>query len=150
MASNLPSIVAAIKALALSYNGKNTGTRSGETINNTAEIADLPVRIFSALGTMGGQAVRRTFGAGSVLSMRWEITDILLGQRLELSRGIKDQSAALIQYAADYAEAIRSLSAGNYTLDDLAIRPGTVEWPQGSGTYFYGVECTVTVKEIVQ
>lgn len=150
MASHLPEIVAAIKALVVTYNGKTIGTRSGETINNTAELADLPVRIFSAMGTMGGQAVRRTFGSGAVMSMRWEIVDVLLGQRLDLSRGIKDQSAALMQYAADYTEAIRLVSNGHYTLDDLTVRPGTVEWPNGSGTYFYGVECTVTVKEIVQ
>lgn len=150
MASHLPDIVNAIKALAITYNGKAIGTRSGETLNNSAEIADLPVRIFSAMGTMGGQAVRRTFGSGAVMSMRWEIVDVLLGQRLDLSRGIKDQSAALVQYAANYAEAIRLISNDHYTLDDVTIRPGTVEWPNGSGTYFYGVECTVTVKEIIQ
>ena len=150
MPSNLPEIVDLIKAFTFNYGTKAVTNRSGDTINNSAEATDLPLRILSAMGTSGGQAVRRTLGAGSVLSMRWEITDILLAQKLDLSRGIKDQSTPLIQYAADYAEAIRSLNMNTYGIDDVSIRPGTVEWPNGSGNFFYGVECVLTMKEIVQ
>jgi len=58
MASNLPTIVNAIKAFSLNYNGKLAKVKDGLSIPNTAEIADLPMRIISATGTSGGQ-VRR-------------------------------------------------------------------------------------------
>jgi hypothetical protein len=150
MASNLPTIVNAIKAFSLNYNGKLAKVKDGLSIPNTAEIADLPMRIISATGTSGGQVRRLTLGGGPVLNFRWQIVDIMLGQQVGMNTGVKNQSTAMFQYAADYAEVVRSLVTNQYQIEDVSIQTGPIEWPAESGNSYYAVRCEFLVKEIIQ
>jgi hypothetical protein len=150
MASQLTAIVAAIKALAPTYDGKAISVRDGSTIPQTPAVADLPMRLITANGNSGGLAVRKTLGSGTVLHYRWTITDLMLGQQVGLSRGVKDQSNPMIQYAADYVQLARTLITGTWQMDDVAITMGTEEFPVESGTYFHVVRCEYTIREIIQ
>lgn len=150
MASQLVAIVAAIKALSPTYDGKAISVRDATTIPQTPSVADLPMRLITANGNQGGMAVRKTLGAGTVLHYRWIITDVMLGQQVGMGRGLKDQSSPLIQYAADYVQLARSLVTGTWQLDDVAITMGTEEYPTESGTYFHVVRCEYTIREIIQ
>ena len=150
MASQLPTIIAAIKAFSLTYNGKSISIRDGSTIPNTANAADLPMRIISAVDANGGNVKRYTFGANPVITLRWQVTDTMLGQQVGLGKGEKDQSTAQIAYAATYANLIRGLVTNTYQIDDITITPGTIEYPSESGNMYYGVTCEYIVTEIIQ
>lgn len=150
MASQLMTIVAAIKALSPTYDGKAISVRDATSIPQTPSIADLPMRLITANGNQGGMTVRKTLGAGSVFHYRWIISDIMLGQQVGMSRGVKDQSSPMMQYAADYVQLTRTLITGTWQLDDIAITMGTEEYPIESGTYFHVVRCEYTIREIIQ
>jgi len=150
MSSNLPAIVAAIKAFSLNYGTKLAKVRDGSTLPTTAEIADLPMRILSANGTSGGQVKRLTLGSSPVLNFRWQIVDILLGQQVGISKGMQSQSDAMYTYAANYADAVRALVTNQYQIEDVSIQTGPLEWPAESGNMYYAVRCEFIVKEIIQ
>jgi hypothetical protein len=150
MSSQLVTIINAIKAYTPTYNSKVVSIRDGSTLPNTANAADLPMRIISAIGTSGGQVQRMTLGSGPVITFRWQITDLLLGQQVGLGKGEKDQSNAQIAYAAAYAELIRSLVTNKYQIEDITIRADTTEYPAESGNLYYSVSCEYIVKEIIQ
>jgi len=150
MGSNLATIVNAISALPIQYDGKTIDIRIGSTLPETPSIADLPMRMISAMQSSGGQVKRLTLGSNPVINFRWQITDILLGQQVGLNRGIKSQSGALFTYASTYAQQIRSLVTNTWQIEDVAISVDVLELPSESGNYYYGVRCDLTVKEIVQ
>jgi hypothetical protein len=108
------------------------------------------MRIISAIGTSGGQVQRMTLGSGPVITFRWQITDLLLGQQVGLGKGEKDQSNAQIAYAAAYADLIRSLVTNKYQIEDIEIQMDTTEYPAESGNQYYSVSCRYLVKEIIQ
>lgn len=150
MASQLSAIMAAIKAYNPNYNGKAVQIRDGATLPNSPSAADLPMRIISAIGNSAGQSQRVTLGAGPVITLRWQITDLLLGQQVGLGKGEKDQSAAQIAYAAAYADLIRSLVTNTYHLEDVRIAMDTYEFPAESGNRYYSVLCEYLIREIIQ
>lgn len=150
MSSHLIAITEAIKAISITYNGKAITVRDASTLVNTPSSTDLPMRIISAQGSSGGQVIRRTLGAAPVINFRWQITDILLGQQVGLSRGIKDQSLPLLTYAQSYIQQSRSLVTSEWQIEDVAISIGNVEYPESSGTRYYSVTCEYLIKEIVQ
>jgi hypothetical protein len=150
MASQLPTIINAIKAYNPQYNGQNVTIRSGATIPNTANATDLPMRIISAIGNSGGQVQRLTLGSSPLLTLRWQITDVLLGQQVGLGRGEKEQSDAQITYASAYADLIRTLVTNKYQIEDVRITMETIEFPVESGNRYYGVSCEYIIKEIIQ
>lgn len=150
MSSQLMTIISAIKAFSLTYNGQSISIRDSSTIPNTANAADLPMRIISAVDANGGNVRRYTFGANPVITFRWRITDKLLGQQVGLGKGEKDQSNAQLVYAATYANLIRGLVTNTYQIDDITINPVTIEYPTESGNMYYGVECEYIVTEIIQ
>jgi len=150
MSSQLVAIISAIKAYTPTYNSRVVSIRDGSTLPNTANAADLPMRIISAIGTSGGQVQRMTLGSGPVITFRWQITDLLLGQQVGLGKGEKDQSNAQIAYAAAYADLIRSLVTNKYQIEDIEIQMDTTEYPAESGNQYYSVSCRYLVKEIIQ
>lgn len=150
MASQLTTIMAAIKAYNPTYNGKVVSIRDGATLPNTANAADLPMRIISAIGNSAGQVQRVTLGANPVITLRWQITDLLLGQQVGLGKGEKDQSNAQIAYAAAYADLIRTLVTNKYQLEDVRIAMETVEYPSESGNRYYAVMSEYLIREIIQ
>jgi len=150
MASQLTTIMAAIKAYNPTYNGKAVSIRDGATLPNTANAADLPMRIISAIGNSAGQVQRVTLGANPVITLRWQITDLLLGQQVGLGKGEKDQSNAQIAYAAAYADLIRTLVTNKYQLEDVRIAMETVEYPSESGNRYYAVMSEYLIREIIQ
>jgi hypothetical protein len=150
MASQLLTIINAIKAYNPQYNGQNVTIRSGSTIPNTANATDLPMRIISAIGNSAGQVQRMTLGSSPVITLRWQITDVLLGQQVGLGMGEKDQSDAQIAYASAYADLIRTLVTNKYQIEDVRIVMETIEYPVESGNRFYGVTCEYIIKEIIQ
>ena len=150
MASNLLTIVGIIKGFQLNYGTKLAKVRDGSTIPNTADAADLPMRLISATGTSGGQVTRLTLGSDPSITFRWQIVDLMLGQQVGLTRGMKSQSDAMYQYAADYANQVRALVTNQYQIEDISIQVGPVEWPAESGNEYYAVRCEYLVKEIIQ
>ena len=150
MASQLLSIMTAIKAYNPQYNGKTVSIRDSSTLPNTANAADLPMRIISAIGNSGGQVQRMTLGANPVITLRWTITDMLLGQQVGLGKGEKDQSNAQLVYASAYADLIRTLVTNKYQIEDVRIAPQVIEFPAESGNMYYGVMCEYLIREIIQ
>ena len=150
MSSNLLAIVSAIKAISLTYDSKTISVRDGLTLVQTPGIADLPMRVISAQGSTGGGVIRRTLGASPVINFRWQITDIMLGQQVGLSRGIKDQSTALLTYAQSYAQQARSLVTSTWQIEDVTISIGNIEYPESSGTRYHSVTAEFIIKEIIQ
>lgn len=150
MASQLITIMNAIKSYNPQYNGQNVTIRSGSTIPNTANATDLPMRIVSAIGNSGGQVQRLTLGSSPLLTLRWQITDVLLGQQVGLGTGEKEQSDAQIAYASAYADLIRTLVTNKYQIEDVRITMETIEYPVESGNRYYGVSCEYIIKEIIQ
>lgn len=89
---------------------------------------------------------------GTTATVHWHITDLLLWEQVGQTRGPLDVALDLISYCGAYAEAVRQHRgiASQTALQTATPRVDfAIEWPKGSGVYFYGVEMQLELEEVL-
>lgn len=148
MGSQIDAIMDAVEAMSVS--GVTTVYR-GATLKDNIEVADLPVRIISAVGVMSSRTTVQTLGgAGHVMQTEWTITDVAMIRAAGMGIGLKDVAPGLEAYMASYHDSARTLQGSAWALIGLGVRAQVLEWPQASGRYYDVVTATLTIREIIQ
>ena len=147
MASQLDAIIDALEAMAVS--GVTTVYR-GATLKDNVEVADLPVRIISAIGMQSNRLQARTFQSGHLMQTEWTLNDVALLRGAGMGIGLKDVTPSMETYLASYHNALRSFIGPTWTITSASLRSQVLEWPQASGRYYDAVIATLTVSEIIQ
>lgn len=147
MASQLDAIIDALEAMAVS--GVTTVYR-GATLKDNVEVADLPVRIISAIGMQSNRLQSRTFQSGHLMQTEWTLNDVALLRAAGMGIGLKDIAPSQETYLASYHNALRSFIGPTWTITSASLRSQVLEWPQASGRYYDAVIATLTVSEIIQ
>lgn len=93
----------------------------------------------------------RWLTAGGNMAATWRVTDLMLWEPIAQGKGLADHEPALVAYEAGYLTMIQSRRSITTacTVEDVTMQPGIYEWPLGSGAQFFGVECTLTVREVI-
>lgn len=147
MASQLDAIIDALEAMSVS--GVTTVYR-GSTLKDNVEVADLPVRIISAIGMQSNRLTSKTFQSGHLMQTEWTLTDVALLRAAGMGIGLKDIAPSQETYLAAYHNALRTLIGPAWTLTGASLRSQVLEWPQASGRSYDVVIATLTISEIIQ
>ena len=147
MASQIDAIIDALEAMAVS--GVTTVYR-GSTLKDNVEVADLPVRIISAIGMQSNRLQSRTFQSGHVMQTEWTLNDVALLRGAGMGMGLKDIAPSQEAYLGHYHDALRTLIGPSWTVTGASLRSQVLEWPQASGRYYDAVIATIFVSEIIQ
>ena len=147
MASQLDAIIDALEAMSVS--GVTTVYR-GSTLKDNVEVADLPVRIISAIGMQSNRLTSKTFQSGHLMQTEWTLNDVTLLRAAGMGMGLKDIAPSQETYLAAYHNALRTLIGPAWTLTGASLRSQVLEWPQASGRSYDVVIATLTISEIIQ
>ena len=147
MASQIDAIIDALEAMSVS--GVTTVYR-GATLKDNVEVADLPVRIISAIGMQSNRLQTRTFQSGHVMQTEWTLNDVALLRAAGMAIGRKDIAPSQEAYLGHYHDALRTLIGPSWTVTGASLRSQVLEWPQASGRYYDAVIATIFVSEIIQ
>lgn len=147
MASQIDAIIDALEAMAVS--GVSTVYR-GSTLKNSVEVADLPVRIISAIGMQSNRLQSRTFQSGHLMQTEWTLVDVALLRGAGMGIGLKDIAPSMETYLGAYHDALRTLIGPSWTVTGASLRSQVLEWPQASGRYYDAVIATLNISEIIQ
>jgi hypothetical protein len=152
MGSQLQTILNAISALTVTVSGTVVTVRAGSSLQNSAELPDIPLRILSApTRASGGKTKISTLGgAGHVIEMEWMITDLCLLRYVGTGLGLPDIGQVYTDTYISYTDTARALSSNTYSLVRIDLMNGTTEYPQGSGNVYHSITAMYTVREIVQ
>lgn len=152
MGSRLVDIFEALAEMPVAVNGAVVNVYGLDTLPNSVAAAALPARLLLPLGTRSeGRSVSfATFGQNGVVVPQWRITDVLLYKPTAQGRGLNDVAPDLIAYMAAYVDALRATrTLAGATIVDAGLEPGVWTYPVGGSKDYYGVEATLTLKEIV-
>jgi len=159
MSSILLTIYDDLAAMAVTYVDKSAANATPTVYNLSAipssvSTAQLPCRILLPIGQGQGGTPTATILRGAGVEAQWIVTDLYLCETAARDAGIYILAPVLMRYVVAYAEAlgIQFQFRHGYSTESLTISssivPGMYEYPAGSGTWFYGVKCDVTIDEI--
>ena len=158
--SNLRALYTAIAGIDVVFTAEAGGSVTPTVYDlhelpNTAETADLPLRVLLPLEEWGGDGpvmeLLSTGISGVSGAMTWNVVDLMLYEVVGQTRGMLDVLADLVRYAGAYSEMIMDnrKPVTQTRLKGVAIRPGVYEWPMGSGRSYFGVECGLVFEELI-
>jgi hypothetical protein len=149
MGAHLDPIIDALEAMTIT--GYSMTVYRGATLKNAVEVADLPVRIISAIGMQSNRLQTRTLGgSGHLMQTEWTIVDVALLRGAGMGIGLKDIAPSMEGYMSAYHDALRTITNPSWTLVGASLRSQVQEWPQASGRFYDVVTATLTVSDIIQ
>lgn len=153
--SQLENILIAITAWEITV---NTGVAS-EVItaiavtDHNANVASpqLPVRIISpVVNAFGGKIGKTGFGSG-VRTAVWKLEDLMLYRPITQVLTPGDAALTLVRYPVAYEHAVDTYRSvyTNALIEEVEMETGVYAYPNGAKNLYYGVLCTLTIKEII-
>lgn len=141
----------ALAAVSLTFDGAAVGVRSLADLTNNVHAADLPLRLLLPIAQPAtGATGYRPLDASGNYGLRVTLPDVLLVRPASHGAGIHDVARQLVQYADDYAaNAPAALKSATARVLSVRANPQIVEWPQGSGTHYVAVVCTIDLEVIL-
>lgn len=153
MTSILLTIYDDLEAMAVTYADKSLANVTANCFN----LDEIPASVSTAQLPIGqGQSgtPTATILRGAGVQAQWNVTDLFLLETAARDAGIYILAPVLMRYSVAYAEALgkQFQFIHGYSTESLTITssivPGMYEYPAGSGTWFYGVKCDITIDEI--
>lgn len=149
----------AIKAVSVLYDGSAPTVYDLDQLPANADTAKIPARYLLPFGNFFETArVTNTSMvtiSGNVMRMSWNVRDLLLVRPTAQGEGIHTVASPLVAYAGAYIAAFvsrdgiqRKLTTQAY-IENLTATPGIYEYPEGGGRFYFGVNCVLTISELV-
>lgn len=122
-------------------------------LNQLANVLDgykLPARLLLPLGTVTEGQGFGFAALGTTTKLTWQVVDLFLYKPVTAGLGLAEFAEALVDYCQNYAVMLKHIRAfgGQTYLEQADIRPGTFNWPVGSGNHYVGVECILQIGDI--
>lgn len=155
MSSQIKEIYAAFASLSITLGTKVVTAKQPSELPNTIPSANLPLRLLTPISrfsnNFGISDTTWNSGLGSqVNQVTWTITDLFLYDAINTQIGVKALTDPLIDYAKEYLNQAANGGIdlpGNCWVDQISLRPDVIEYPLGSGNFYYGVVAIVRVTE---
>lgn len=154
MKSRLFDAYEALKLMNLTARGSNVQVRGLNELSTMVNPSDIPLRV---LLPVDQNSEGRNIGALDFSSQHrvatWKVTDLFLLEYASAGAGLFDAAADLVTYVLDYEAAInsnRQLVKNAIIVEDLMMRMGVYNWPIDGDGHFFGVWCSLTLKEVIQ
>jgi hypothetical protein len=150
--TQLTAIYNALAAIDVTVNGVTPRVFNFDNLKAEIHTAELPCRLLLPMGErLGGEASVISMGGHG--SVPWTICDLMLWSPIAQGRGIKEHPGALVAYMEAYVNTMQQhmkLLRSPVTATVEKIRPdaGLFSYPVNTETWYYGVECIVTVREL--
>lgn len=121
-----------------------------DALPNSGETAILPLRVLDPF-QIGDRAQFGFSLQDRGATVLWTIVDLLLWEQVGQGRGAQDVALDLIKYCGAYAEMIRAHDtiATQCYITRVSPRIMVLDWPRGSDVWFYAVEVTLTIEELL-
>lgn len=159
MTSILPTIYNDLENMTVTYTDKASASVTPtvydlDEIPASVQTAHLPCRILLPIGQGQSGTQTATVLRGAGVQANWTITDLFLLDTAARDAGLYVQAPVLMRYVVAYAEALgkQFQFVHGYSTESLTVSasiiPGMYEYPAGSGVWFYGVKCDVTIDEL--
>lgn len=116
------------------------------------EAAQCPVRLLLPIGPGRGESREGQFIClGTTGRSTWHVTDLLLWRPIEEGLSLESVAVDLVLYAAAYIEMLRTFRspASQCILKEWQIVTGRFNYPSGSANWFFGVECSLDIEEVL-
>lgn len=153
MSSQLRAIYAAIAGMPVRYNSAIVTAYDLAALPNQVPATNLPVRLLLPLESRGeGRGVNYvSLGTPAVVTVDWKLVDLMLALPISQGSGIQDVAPLLVDYKAEYLEHVRNNKriAHVANITSVAMEMAAFTYPASSRTAYFGVEVTLTIKEIV-
>lgn len=150
--SQLSAIMTALSNISLTVGGVAVAGYAPSDQKMT--LRSFPARILSALNDQSGDEVTWLTLNGSMMQVRYRVTDLLLWRALSAGAGIETDMSLLVAYKAAYYAAIRTnrkLGLTNVAIDRIeGADAGIYEYPIGSGMMYSGVKIEMSIIEIIE
>lgn len=152
--SEITSIYAALEAKSVTTTGGDTPTVLDlDELKNSITTSDLPCRLLLPVGddTRGDGRDGVFIAIGTTMVINWMLNDLMLWQPLGQGEGLREYAPELVDYCGKYLDAMRTFKCptSNSSLESVYMSPGIYEWPMGGGTFYAGVLCQLTIKEVL-
>ena len=157
--STVLAIYDAIKAVTVQYNGANPNVYDLDQIPANADTARIPARILLPFGNFfeSGRIseTRMVTIHGDIMGVQWLLRDLLLVRPLAQGEGVYTVADDLVAYAGAYVAAFVNRTGNKRALtdqawlDNITATPGIYEYPEGSGRAYFGVNCVLTIRELI-
>jgi hypothetical protein len=158
-ASTILAIYDAIKAVSVTVDSKTPTVKDLDELRANQETAVLPVRLllpfgnFDASGRIG--ETRMATIPGNVMRVSWSVRDLLLWRPIAQGEGLYTVADDMVAYAGAYVAAFvnrsgiqRKLTDQAY-IDNITATPGIYEYPESGGRFYFGVNCILSVVELI-
>ena len=157
--SILLSIYDDLEAVTVSYLDKSNASTNPNCFNideipASISTAQLPCRILLPIGQGQGGTPTLEILHGAGARAQWNITDLFLLEAAARDMGLYVLAPVLMRYVVAYSEALAIAwqFKHGWNVESLSmsasILPGMYEYPAGSGSWFYGVKCDLTIEEL--
>lgn len=154
MTCQLPGIYAALERMPVTYDDAgeqvNVIVRGLNELRAAINRHDCPLRLLLPVGTnTEAQSIVATAFSSRQL-VDWVIADLFLLRPTTQGNGVIDAAPELVSYVAAYTDAVNAhRSLTDYaTITDARLTMDEIEYPRGSNTWYFGVECLLTIKEV--
>lgn len=143
-----------LEAMTVSYTDKSGATVTANCLNidekqDSIQTAHLPARLLMSTAPDTGNIIQ-----GGNVNGTWNITDLFLLDTVARDMGNHIAVPVLKRYEVAWIEAVAKLWAirHGWSTETLSLsytaQAGKFEYPSGSGVWFYGVKCDLTIDEI--
>lgn len=139
-------------ALSVTVGGVTPRVYDMDELPNRIERAQLPARLLFPVGAplSSGPTHGRYVTLDSIGRMAWRVRDLCLWRALGQGVGFRTIMPTLIDYSGKYSDALvaqRGILDNQAYIDTWQIVPTVIEWPDGSGAWYFAVDAVVDVIE---
>lgn len=155
--SVIQNVYDAISELELTIGERILTCAKPSSVPNIITTAHLPLRILTPLSrfsnqfAMAANSFNPNEGSG-VNNIFWTITELFLLTPISQGSGIRFQNDALVEYCAEFFEKLGDGSLQlptNTWIQNVTFRPDIIEYPLGTGQFYFGVVGVFTISEKV-
>lgn len=155
--SNIGDFIALLGAATVSFTAASGDSIAltayyDSSLKNSVQASGTPCRLLLIFTDRDEMAFEVSeFQIGNVAPVRWRIHDQMLWRPVGFGQGYEDASADLHEYMAAYVTMVMSLDASSITdrmtTESVAGAAREIQFPDGSGNWYIGVDVTWTVVE---
>jgi len=153
MSSELIAIYTAVAAWAPVYkSGGTVKVWNLANLRSTGVELETPLRILAVeTGDTSGEELNFV-ELGKMVAVTWSILDLFLLRLVtETPRHRANVDTEMMHYQVSYLDALAAdrTPTAHSEIIDASMTPGVYEWPEGSGRFYHGVKCVISIREYV-